>query len=108
MTPGAMARRRFGSAPTPSGKRLATMTKKRSAVATSLRRRIASKRSRQRSVRTTAKRSMDGEIDDSRARIDGALLMGRINHRAARGDVPRDQLLGVARRLGIERGEWLV
>jgi len=46
ITPGAIVRSSAGSGPTPRGKRLTTMTKKRSTVNTSELRRAASSRSR--------------------------------------------------------------
>src|SRR5205814_10312301 len=105
MTPGPMARSWFGSAPTPSGNRLATMMKKRSAVAASLRRRIASSRSRRTSVRTTASTSVDRQLDHTGARVERGLLMRRIDDAAAGLEMLRDQLLGEARCRRIERGE---
>src|SRR5512134_312923 len=71
ITPGATARSRLGSAPMPSGKRLATMTKKSSAVATSPGRRTASSRSR-----TTTQRAAERRTPPTSAEV----------HHVARGD----------------------
>src|SRR4051812_8440690 len=102
-----MARSWFGSAPMPSGKRLATMTKKRSAVATSLLRRIARSRSRATSVRAMAS-MLVAEFDDARPRVERARLVRRIYDCAARAEVAADQLFGVRHRSRIERRERLV
>src|SRR2546423_11770684 len=92
----------------PKGKRLATITKKSSAVATSLRRRSASRRSRQMSVRAMASTLARRQIQHARPRIDAGGLMRRVDEAAASAKMTVDQFLGVARRCGVERGEGLV
>src|SRR5262245_31849741 len=102
ITPGAMARSRFGSAPTPSGNRLATMTKNSSATATSLFCRSASSRSRYSTPRTAS--SIESDLPAAHAR----LLVGRIDGHAAACDVLADQRFHDTRRVRVERGERLV
>src|SRR2546430_2493025 len=80
----------------PSGKRLATITKKSSAVATSLRRRKASKRSRQMSVRAMASTLARREIQHARPRVDAGGLVRRVDDAAAGAKMAGDQFLGVA------------
>src|SRR5258706_10110799 len=103
ITPGAMARSRFGSKPMPSGKRLVTMTKNSSAVATSPRRRQASSRSR----RTTQSAASSMQLDHPRRRGSG-LLVRCEDHRAAACGMLRDQRIDSRARLPIERGVGLV
>src|SRR5262245_55324181 len=103
ITPGAIARSRFGSAPTPSGKRLATMTKNSNAVATSLRRRKASSRSR----RTTQSAASSMQLDYARRRGAGFLVRGE-DHRAAARGMAGDQRVDCRARLRVERGVRLV
>src|SRR5687768_6169816 len=100
ITPGAMARSWFGSAPIPSGNRLATITKKSNATATSLRRRMATSRSRRMTASTL-------EIDHA-AVAQPCVLMGRIDDGAARARMRADQFPGQLGRGSVERGERLV
>src|SRR2546428_4218045 len=105
MTPGAMARSRFGSAPTPSGNRLATITKKSSAVATSLRRRSARSRSRYTMQRAAA--SMSVEVDHLRG-CDPRVLMRGENESAASRRMILDESHENRNAFGIQRRERLV
>src|ERR671914_73181 len=105
MTPGAIARSRFGSAPMPNGKRLATMTKKSSAVARSLRRRQASSKSRNTTQRATA--STSAELDDAR-RDDAGILVRRERHRPAASEVLLQLLVQELDATGVEGRERLV
>src|SRR4051812_22412420 len=108
MTPGAMARSWFGSAPMPSGKRLATMTKKSSAVPTSLRRRSASSRSRSTTERTTASISGAGAQVDHPCAADADFLVRGVDHRAATLHLFFQNTIEIRDALGIERGKRLV
>src|SRR3954471_10257781 len=102
IAPGAMARSNAGSAPMPSGNSVVTMTKKSSAVPTSLRLRSASKRSRRkRQARTSAI-----EVDD--LSLDARILVGGEDHHAALRHVRADQRLDRTCRMNIEGGERLV
>src|SRR5688572_22491231 len=89
----------------PSGKRLATITKKRSAVARSLRRRQASSTSRTTTQRTTA--SMSAELDDARCG-DARILMRRKGRCATAGEVSLQQHVQELDATRVEGGERLV
>src|SRR3954468_3277261 len=103
-----MARSRFGSAPTPSGKTLATMTKKRSAVPTSLRRRSASSRSRWTSVRATASISGAGaQVEHTRV-ANTRVLMRRVDHDAAAVHLFSHEAIENRDAFGVEGGKRLV
>src|SRR3954466_1388243 len=103
-----MARSRFGSAPMPSGKRLATMTKNRSAVATSLRRRSASSRSRWTSVRATASISGAGaQVEHTRV-ANTRVLMRRVDHGAAAVHLFSHEAIENRDAFGVEGGKRLV
>src|SRR3954463_203268 len=98
MTPGAIARSRFGSAPTPSGNRLATITKNSSATATSLFCRKASSRSRPSTPRRTS--SIETDLPARHARF---LVAGVDDYPAAR-DVGSDELFDDARGIDVQCG----
>src|SRR6266704_464555 len=107
MTPGAIARRSAGSGPTPSGNRLATITKNSSTVSTSELRRTASSRSRWITQRSAAIMSARREIDAQR-RGDSRLEVRREDHRGAPRNVLGDQALHAVDRGGVERGKRLI
>src|SRR5688572_782792 len=100
ITPGAMARSWFGSAPIPSGNRLATITKKSNATATSLRRRIATSRSRRKTASTLKL--------DHPAVAQAGVLMGGVNHGRASRHVLAHELPGEVCSRAIQRCERLV
>src|SRR3954468_20071609 len=102
MTPGAIARSRFGSAPTPSGNRLATMTKNSSATATSLFCRTASSRF----LRITVTRPSPIKAD--LAALQARFLVRRKHRGASTRDVLGDEVLDRARRVRIQRRERLI
>src|SRR6266508_3485117 len=109
MTPGAIVRRSAGSGPTPSGNRLATITKNSSTVSTSELRRTASSRSRWITQRSAAIISARLEIDAQRR--GGRYLrleVSREHRRPAPRNVLGDQAPHAVDRGGIERGERLV
>src|SRR3954468_21328302 len=103
-----MARSRFGSAPMPSGKRLATMTKKSSAVATSLRRRSASSRSRWTSVRATASISGAGAQVEHPRVVNTRVLVRRIDDGAAALHLFSHEAIENRDAFGVEGGKRLV
>src|SRR5258708_6757240 len=107
MTPGAIVRRSAGSGPIPRGKRLTTITKKRSTVMTSELRRAASRRSRWITHRSAASMSAPPEID-TQCCGDPGLEMRRENHCCAPGEVLRDQILHVLHSGGVERRKRLI
>src|SRR5688572_21395666 len=97
-----MARSVFGSAPMPRGKSVVTMTKKSSAVPTSLRLRSASSRSRSTMQRSAS--AIEAEHPARQARF----LVSRIYDDAAGADVLADQPLDQLRGLRVERGKRLI
>src|SRR6266545_7573912 len=109
MTPGAIVRSSAGSGPTPSGNRLATITKNSSTVSTSELRRTASSRSRWITQRSAASMSVRLEIDAQR-RGGGysRLEVRREDHRCAPRNVLGDQALHAVDRGGVERGKRFI
>src|SRR6266851_9263983 len=109
MTPGAIARRSAGSGPTPSGNRLATITKNSSTVSASELRRTASSRSRWITQRSAAIMSARLEIDaQRRGGRYSRLEVRREDHRGAPRNVLGDQALHAVDRGGVERGKRLI
>src|SRR5262245_7610191 len=89
----------------PSGKGLVTMTKNKSAVATSLRCRSASSRSRYTMQRIAA--SMSAELDHARG-ADSRILMGREDDRPTSGQMRATEVLYQFDAARVERREGLV
>src|SRR6266704_1941965 len=109
MTPGAIARSSAGSGPTPSGNRLAMITKNSSTVSASELRRTASSRSRWITQRSAATISARLEIDaQRRGGRYPRLEVRREDHRGAPRNVLGDQALHAADRGGVERGKRLI
>src|SRR6266851_7546714 len=109
MTPGAIARRSAGSGPTPSGNRLATITKNSSTVSASELRRTASSRSRWITQRSAAIMSARLEIDaQRRGGRYSRLEVRREDHRGASRKVLRNQILHMLHGCGVERGKRLI